>query len=329
MGRLLLPPLAAFFLLALLASPQDSPAHATAAGTPAYIALGDSIAFGVGAPQPRTGGYVALVHQALQTSDRYRDRGLQLVNLAVPGATTADLLIPGGQVDSAVAEILAREEQDSGADDEVEIISVNIGGNDLLQLATPGSPCFESVGSDACIDDFGGVLSSVQENLSEALARIREAAPDAGIYLLDLYNPYSGTGDPRETIADLAVQNLNGIIGANAANEEIKVRLASIFQLFRGRGLQWISADGIHPNEDGHRVIGEVLLATIDNREPLIPAELLEQTPAPAASPTDDLPDFRADSDSGTDWLVWVFVPLAFAGGAVLASAYFISRGRA
>lgn len=329
MGRLLLPPLAAFFLLALVVSPQNSPGHAAAAETPAYIALGDSIAFGVGAPQPRTGGYVALVHGALQTSERYRDRGLQLVNLAVPGATAEDLLIPGGQVDSAVAEIRAREEEDAAGNDDVEIISVNIGGNDLLQLATPGSPCFESVGSDACVDEFGGVLSSVQENLSEALSRLREAAPDAGIYLLDLYNPYSGTGDARETIADLAVQNLNGIIGANAANEDLKVRLASVFQLFRGRGLQWISADGIHPNEDGHRVLGEVLLATIDNREPLIPAELLEQTPAPAASPTDGLPDLRPDNDSGTGWLVWLFVPLAFAGGAVLATAYFIARGRA
>lgn len=328
MGRLLLPPLAAFFLLALLVSPQAPPAHA-AAETPAYIAIGDSIAFGVGAPQPRSDSYVALVHQALQTSERYRDSGLQLVNLAVPGTTTADLLTPGGQVDSAVAEIREREEQASAANDAVEIISVNIGGNDLLQLATPGSPCFESVGSDACIEEFGGVLSSVQGNLSEALARLREAAPDAGIYLLDLYNPYSGTGDARETIADLAVQNLNGIIGANAANEDLKVRLASIFQLFRGRGLQWISADGIHPNEDGHRVMGEVLLAAIDNREPLIPVELLEQTPAPAATPTDGLPDFRADSDSGADWLIWVFVPLAFAGGAVIASAYFIARGRA
>ncbi|HET9477589.1 MAG TPA: GDSL-type esterase/lipase family protein [Dehalococcoidia bacterium] len=326
MGKLLLPPLAAFFFLALLLSPNAPPAAAQAGGTPAYLAIGDSIAFGVGAPQPRTGGYVSLVHNALRTSDRYQDSGLQLLNLAVPGATTADLLIPGGQLDSALEAIRARQESPAG--DEVEIMSVNVGGNDLLQLATPASPCFETIGSDACIEQFGDVLSSVQENLSEVLRQLREAAPDAGIYLLDLYNPYSGTGDTRETVADLAVQNLNGIIGANAANANLNVRLTSVFQLFRGRGLQWIAADGIHPNENGHRVIGEVLLATIDNREPVIPAELLDQTPAPAASPDGDLPDLQADDDSGTDWLVWVLVPVAFAAGIVLAGAYFWARGR-
>ena len=327
MGKLLLPPLAAFFFLALLLAPDNQSATAQTAGTPAYIAIGDSIAFGVGAPQPRTQGYVGLVHRALQTSDRYRDRGLQLLNLAVPGATTADLLIPGGQVDSAVDAIRARQSGPAG--DEVEIISVNIGGNDLLQLATPTSPCFLTIGSDACIEKFGEVLSGAQENLSKALGRLRDAAPDAGIYLLDLYNPYSGTGDARETVADLAVQNLNGIIGANAASEQLRVRLASIFQLFRGRGPQWIAADGIHPNENGHRVIGEVLLAAIDNREPQIPAKLLEQTPAPTASPGSDLPDLTARDGSGTDWLVWVLVPLAFAGGTLLAGAYFWARGRA
>jgi lysophospholipase L1-like esterase len=334
------PPLAAFFFLVLVASspvvaqapgpgpPGIGAVLAQAAETPAYIAIGDSIAFGVGAPEPRTNGYVGLVHRALQTSGRYQDRGLQLVNLAVPGATTADLLIPGGQIDSAVEEIRSRQEDDTSADDDVELISVSIGGNDLLQLATPSSPCFEDAGNDDCIDQFGEVLSSVQSNLSEALKRLREAAPEAGVYLLDLYNPYSGTGEELEPVADLAVQYLNGVIGANAADEDLGIRLASIFQLFRGRGLQWIAADGIHPNEFGHRVIGEVLLATIDNREPVIPQELLDRTPAPAASPVEGI-DIPTGDDSSTDWLVWVLVPVAFAAGLILAGAYFWARGRA
>src|SRR5512141_114251 len=100
MGRPMLPPLAAFFFLALLFSAGAPPDVAHAAETPAYVAMGASLAFGVGAPEPRTGGYVGLVHSALQKSDRYRERGLQLVNRAVPGATTADLLIPGGQLGS-------------------------------------------------------------------------------------------------------------------------------------------------------------------------------------------------------------------------------------
>jgi len=329
MGKPLLPPLAAFLFFALFFSAGTPPQPAHAAETPAYVAIGDSLAFGVGAPEPLTQGYVGLVHGALQTSERYRDRGLQLVNLAVPGATTADLLIPGGQLDSALKEIRTRQEDTTSADDNVEIISIDIGGNDLLSLATPSSPCFDNVGGDACIEQFGQVLSSVGKDLREVLRRLREAAPDAGIYLLDLYNPFSGTGDARETVADLAVQNLNGVIGALGADKDLKVHMASIFQLFRGRGLQWIAADGIHPNENGHRVIGEVLLATIDSRAPQIPAELLAQTPAPAASPAGDLPKVGSGDDSGPGWIVWVLLPVAFAAGTILAGAYFWARGRA
>ena len=329
MGSPLLPPLAAFLFLALLFSGEASPHPAQAAETPAYIAIGDSLAFGVGAPEPHTTGYVPLVHSALQTSDRYRERGLELLNFSVPGATAADLLLPGGQVDSALEAIRQRQEDDSSANDNAEIITVNIGGNDLLSLATPSSPCFDDISSGDCLERFGAVLSSLQENLSESLRRLREAAPDAGIYVLDLYNPYSGTGDSRESVADLAVQNLNGIIGAIAADQDLKVHMASVFQLFRGRGPQWIAADGIHPNGDGHRVMGEVLLATIDDRAPIIPEELLSQTPAPAASPADDLPEIRTGDGSDWSWAVWVLVPLAFAAGTLLAGAYFWARGRA
>jgi len=318
------------FFVAFFFAAGGVPSHPVqAAETPAYVAIGDSLAFGVGAPEPHSGGYVPLVHAALQTSERYRERGLELLNFAVPGATSEDLLLPGGQVDSAVDAIRTRREDTSSADDNVEIISVNIGGNDLLSLVTPSSPCFEDVGGEACLEQFGRVLSGLDENLREALRRLREAAPEAGIYVMDLYNPYSGTGDELEGVADLAVQNLNGVIGAIAADKDLKVRMASVFQLFRGRGRQWIAADGIHANENGHRVMAEVLLAAIDDRAPVLPEELLAQTPAPAASPQGDLPGLERGGGSGRDWAVWALVPVAFGAGVLLAGAYFWARGRA
>src|SRR3972149_4396252 len=120
----LLPLLAAFLSLALLA-----PAPAAAKETPAYIAIGDSLAFGVGATDPATGGHVARTFDALRNSDRYSDRGLELVNLGVPGATSADLLLPGGQIDQALREIHDRQEDTSSSADNVEVITVDIGGD--------------------------------------------------------------------------------------------------------------------------------------------------------------------------------------------------------
>src|SRR3990172_8133666 len=125
MGKLLLPLLAAFLSLGVLLT------GAQAAQTPLYIALGDSLAFGVGASDPPGKGYVGRTFDALRKSDPYRQSGLELLNLSVPGATSSDLLVPGGQLESALKEISLRQGDASSPGDDVGIISMDIGGNDL------------------------------------------------------------------------------------------------------------------------------------------------------------------------------------------------------
>src|SRR2546425_12090295 len=114
-----LPLLAAFLSLALLLAGGLSGQPVLAEEPPAYIAIGDSIAFGVGVTNPSSMGYVGLTAEALRTSERFRDRGLTLVNLSVPGATSADLLLPGGQLENAIAEIERRQSDGITADDKV------------------------------------------------------------------------------------------------------------------------------------------------------------------------------------------------------------------
>src|SRR3989304_2431168 len=80
---------------------------------------------------PATGGYVALTYGTLRSSDRYRDRGLELLNMGVPGATSSDLLLPGGQLERALSEIQERQEDTSSSDDNVEINNVAIAGNEV------------------------------------------------------------------------------------------------------------------------------------------------------------------------------------------------------
>ncbi len=306
---------ALFCLLAILVA--EPPAAPAAGPPPTYLALGDSIAFGVGASDPSQGGYVALVYKALRASQRYRDQNLELVNLSLPGATSADLVAPGGQLEEALDEIEQRGEA-------VQIITLDIGGNDLLTLANRGSPCLSDTDTEECRRAVRRVLGDLQANLTEALRRLREAAPGATIVIVDLYNPYSGTGDPRETIAELGVGQINGVIGAAADDPVLNVRLASVFQLFSGRGPFWIAPDGIHPNDSGHAVIAEVVLATIDGREPQIPAELLTGQPSPAATPG------SGDGGSGVPMgALLVAVVLSFAAGAAVSGAYFWARGRA
>lgn len=329
MGSRLLPLSAAFLSLALLA-PLLSARPALAQERPVYLALGDSLAVGVGASNPSTTGYVPRAYGSLRTSERYGDGGLDLVNLSVAGATSAELVQAGGQLDSAIEEITSRRDNGPAGDD-VQIISVDIGGNDLLTLVAPDSPCLESASVEPCRAAFGDVLSSIQTNLADTLSRLRRAAPEAIIVAVDLYNPYSGTGDLREPIAEIGVGQANGVIGAVTADPDLRVKTASVFQLFAGRGLQWVAPDGIHPNDNGHAVIAEALLAAIDDREPAVPDDLLSVSPGATAEAADvgSQSNAESDGDGVSPALFAIAIAVAFVGGIAISGAYFFGRGRA
>lgn len=319
MVKTLGPPLAAFLFAAaaLLALLPDSDAPVVAQDPPKYIAIGDSISFGVGASNSNQAGFVALVHDALERSDRFTGSGIDLLNLSVPSAISSHLSQPGGQTQLAVNEI--------GRSSGVPIITVNIGGNDLLDLAAPDSPCLSDLATDPCVQALSEVLSQLQTHLGDTLRALREAAPAASIVVIDLYNPFSGTGDIRELIADVGVQRINGVIAATAADPKVGAELATVFQFFQGRGGQWISNDGIHPNDNGHAVIAEVVLATLDDRQPVISDELLS---VPLDPVTVRGSSVAAGNDDGVPLLVLVIAMLAaFAAGGIVVGAFFVVRG--
>lgn len=303
--------------LAFIGSPQI----AQSADAPAYLALGDSLAFGVGAENPAAEGYVPLTYEALLEDERWADSGLNLINVSEPGATSSDLVEEDGQLNRALEDIAAR--RDSPEDDSVEIISLDIGGNDLLSLAEPDSPCFDDPAGTVCRTTINGVLGVLEENLTSALTRLREAAPNAEIYVFDIYNPYSGTGEPLEIVAGIGVQLVNGVIAAVTSQPELNTRLVSIYDLFEGRGAQWVASDGIHPNNDGHRVLAEALTAYIQGRNIVLPSDIATPPPAtPAIAETDN-------SDGlGMTAIILIAVGAFLAGGFVSAS-YFAVRGRA
>jgi acyl-CoA thioesterase-1 len=328
----LLPLLAALVSLVLLAPA----APAGAKETPAYVAIGDSLAFGVGASDPATDGYVAITYDALQRSERYRQRGLELINLGVPGATSSDLLLPGGQLERAVAEIRERQDDTSSADDNVEIITVNIGGNDLLALVTSDSPCLADLRSAECEQLLQGTLDTLEDDLTQVLQRLREAAPKADIVVLDLYSPLSGRGGAPELVADLVVRDINAVTGRVISDPELRAKLVSVYSLFRGRTLQLVGADNLHPNDDGHAVMAEVVLATIEGREPVFPEGLMtptavEEIVQPPLGEGGLLPVVSQDEENGGTNLplfLAVAIPVSLLGLAAVAGAYRAAHGR-
>ncbi len=318
MGARLLPPLAAFLFLGLAAAAAPSLA-VRAQTSPVYLALGDSLAYGIGATDPAAQGYVPLTAAGLRQTGRYRSAGLDVVNLSAPGARSADVVAAGGQLERARQVI---EERRASGGPGVEVISLDIGGNDLLALAGRDSPCIADAASDACRQELGQMLGNLQKDLRRALSELRQAAPRAAVYVLDLYNPYSGTGDPREVIADIGVQQVNGVIAAVLADPQLNIRPARVYELFQGHGRQWIAADGIHPNDSGHAVIAEVLLAVIEGRPVAIPGRLLGPSAAGDAQAS------GGDSGGVATLVLVIAVPLSFLAGALVSGAYFLARGR-
>ena len=323
MLRLLLPPLAAFFVLAVVAFHPDQ--RARSADMPAYVALGDSLAFGVGATNPAAEGYVGLVHYGLQQSSRYEESDIELINVSAPGAKSDELLTEDGQVDQAIEAIERRRDEAEGPGTEVELITLDIGGNDLLALADEGSPCLDSASGEECRLALGQMLGRLQENVTEILRRLREAAPDAEIYMIDLYNPYSGTGDEREVIASIGVEQVNGVLSVAASDPALNVNMVPVHELFEGRGSQWVASDGIHPNDAGHQVLALALLSALQG----VPVDLPPDLALPTDSPTENPDSAGGDSSDGTDWtLVLLAAAVAFVAGGALSSTYFLARGR-
>ena len=202
MSRTTLPTFAAATVLALTLSacggdpaeesaptaPPSTPASAAPSASPStgsggrlYVALGDSLAAGYqpGGTELRDTAYPALV------ANRLIGRGadLDVENLGCSGETTTSL-IKGGRCDYPEGSQLEQAESllESRAG-EVGLVTIDIGGNDLLRCVRAGADV-----DTTCVS--GGVRT-VQKNLPTILERLRAAAgKDVPVLVLGYYNPW-------------------------------------------------------------------------------------------------------------------------------------------
>jgi lysophospholipase L1-like esterase len=253
---------------ARVAPAGSPPARAgTPPGTGLYIALGDSLSFGIGASDAGTTSFVALVHARLGSD-------FQLMNLGVPGATSQDLV--DRDLSRAVQEIEQRK-ADSDPNNDVRLVTLEIGGNDLLHLyasLVQTGLCANvetTLAKPQCAEALRSAFDGFRPNLTAALDRLREADPSLRILLLTLYNPFEhlpGVGE----IGDLSLegkpdtpfpQGLNDIIRAIAQGRN-DVTVVDIYPLFQGRSQELIFGDGIHPNDVGYRVMADAVTAALN-----------------------------------------------------------------
>ena len=241
------------FIMLFLFCIVSIPAYADTVTPPKYVALGDSISFGMSANS--NAGYTTMFSNHLKSLQQYSNLGF--VNVSQPGYTTSNLL---QQINnpSVQAEL-----------SKANIITISIGGNNLLTpfigtIATafsvnPNSPTFlndltaKIVGNPAAAQVILGRLKDPSDPLAQGLnaglqngvakfasewpviiATIRNLSPSSKIYVNTLYNPFP-TSDPLYNQYNTIISSIN--YGINTLSATLKynvVDVATIFSSYTG-----------------------------------------------------------------------------------------------
>lgn len=232
-----------------------------------YIALGNSLSEGVGASDRETTAFVPLVHEGLGD-------GFELLNLGHSGDTSRDL-IDHGHLDEAILEVNERNSDDD-PDNDVKLVTLEIGGNDLLELffnlVLPGTcpSVTESLARPQCVDALRQALDRFGPNLETALDRLQQADPDLTIAVMTLYNPFSGGIETVAEIAEVALEGepdtpfpagLNDLIRSETSARGLTQ--VDWYPLFVGKAGEYVSPDLIHPNDTGYEVLANAVLEAI------------------------------------------------------------------
>jgi lysophospholipase L1-like esterase len=263
MKRLLLPLLVPALIAAVVAGfALTSDSSYSTEPLPEYLALGDSLGWGYGASDPATKGYVPLFHDFLESEDSW-DTDLFLNNLSIPGATSTSLI--SDQLPTALAELEARN-GDADPDNDVVVVTVDIGGNDLLALLSICSGGF----TPACQTAIGTTFATFSANFDFTLDELRTAAgPDTPIIVMTYFNSLEGPGCPPAMVplGEIVLEGDPGLGLPQGANDLIRSIAAAhdarVADLVPGGvfpallGPSDILPDCVHANDSGYQIIAD------------------------------------------------------------------------
>jgi lysophospholipase L1-like esterase len=205
-----------------------------------HLAIGDSIIRGVGAAQNED-----LVNQFSSKLEQQINKEIHFQNEGINGITSSGLkeLVLEGQFDEEIKKS--------------DIITISVGGNDILQLASEQN--FQNI-----LKTFDQLQSTFSKNLSDISSRINGLNPNATIVFLELYNPFS----PDNQVYSIADQllpkwNVNIYEAAKPYSSSIVVETTKVIN---GESQQNLSPDGVHPNAMGYSAISEQIIYQFKNQ---------------------------------------------------------------
>lgn len=236
---------------------------------PKMIFLGDSIPAGYGLDGYTDSDNYNCESYANILKEKYKSELVEIIphemqNLAVSGATSDDLLdlIDSGKLDSAL--------------ENTDAVVISIGGNDMLHiifglLADLGmsaenrtldienidilSALGQLMTMDGEIDD---ALTGFETNIQEISAKLNEKT-SGEIYVQTLYNPLETFTDLQILVdfSEEKIDRYNEIVRNNA----VDYKVIDVAENFNGKcdELTRIRQLDIHPNEEGHRLIADIV----------------------------------------------------------------------
>ena len=230
------------------ASASPSPPAVT---DPAYLALGDSVAAGVGADDPARTGYVPVLAGLLADRLGCGAGPCPVRNLAVPGATTQTLLrdqLPVG------LELLR-----GGGD--VRLVTVTVGGNDVFVPILQA--CARAPEAPSCAQAVRAAIGEVDAGVDRLLADLTGAAgPGTTVAVMTYYDPLPACR--LAPLSPLAVQVLEGRAGEDGLNDVLRARAAAYGAVVVETGERLAAPedfvgglDCLHPSTSGHARIAQ------------------------------------------------------------------------
>ena len=249
----------------MLVSSIQLQASQPAAGEIVYIALGDSVAAGIGSSLPRERSYAALLGEYFET---HLDAQVAVRNLAEP-EESAESFVTDGQLEefrSTVEEVLA-----SGST--LQAVTLTLGGNDVLDLRDESNAV------------RAAALEAFRTTFPNALQFVRDAAgPDIPVYVSTIYDPTEESPDVRFSDAWWIAQFNAVIREASAGTGVTLVDLAAVLD-DEAHDLTRYPAD-IHPTNAGHARIATEFwrVAALDDQPPEL--TLLSDTSFARHTPT-------------------------------------------
>lgn len=259
--------------------------------TPVFVALGDSIAYGMSATDGL--GYNDRFRTYLE-ENRYSGRDpVDFRNLSRPGDTAEELYQR------------IKTEEYASALREADIITINIGGNHLLQSllntvysaypeASAASGGIQSaiirnpwailrlvIGlqnplspeSDALNRSLGIAVSTFESYWPRIMNELTILAPHAEIYVNTVYSPLTRE-EPLYGLIDPYIGQIN--VAVEAYGNQYRYTLVDVYRAFERANSDVVDFSLVgssvradfHPNDEGHAVIFETLKTAMENREP-------------------------------------------------------------